>query len=218
MAARDDDPLRVNGQQLVNLAKEMLAGTLAGLTYPKEHLNDLRLAEGPTLAPIRVPSDQDHVEHAQKAAQFGKSVLSSWRVIYKSPPATKTASLTHYTINDVYNAYSTNATNPRAVAEKVLEAIEASNRIQPPLKAIVQCNAEDVRRQADASTQRWKEGKQLGPFDGVFVSIKVSRLNLAHWRLTAVWLTRLHDIGKYGRLGIQCSSRHLFPRPYPLNF
>jgi Asp-tRNA(Asn)/Glu-tRNA(Gln) amidotransferase A subunit family amidase len=54
----------------------------------------------------------------------------------------------------------------------LLDAIEASNKATPPLRAVIFCDREDVMRQARESTQRIKAGKPLSIFDGVPVAVK----------------------------------------------
>ena len=61
---------------------------------------------------------------------------------------------------------------PTDVAEAIVKAIKDSNKMSPPLRAIVQTNREVVVTMAEASTQRWKEGKTLSIMDGIPVAIK----------------------------------------------
>ncbi len=77
-----------------------------------------------------------------------------------------------YTSADFCNAYRNNETTPTEVAKRIIAAVEQSNQAKPPLRAVVQLNHDDILSQAEASTQRWKEGKPLGPLDGVPVSVK----------------------------------------------
>lgn len=73
---------------------------------------------------------------------------------------------------DFLAAYRTGSTTPRDVAERVLAASDAVDRADPPLRALLSVDRDDVVRQAEASTLRWREGRPLGPFDGVPVSVK----------------------------------------------
>ncbi len=73
---------------------------------------------------------------------------------------------------DYVNAYREGKTTPVEVAERVIRAIEESNSADPPLRAIIACRKDDVVRQAKESEARYKEGKPLGPFDGVPVGVK----------------------------------------------
>jgi len=76
------------------------------------------------------------------------------------------------TVFDYAKAYRDGKTTPEEVASKLLDAIEASNKATPPLRAVIFCDREDVMRQARESTQRIKAGKPLSIFDGVPVAVK----------------------------------------------
>ena len=76
------------------------------------------------------------------------------------------------TVYDYARAYREGTLTPEAVAAKVLDAIEASNRADPPLRAIIAANREDVLRQAHEATERIRSGHPLSPFDGVPVAVK----------------------------------------------
>jgi hypothetical protein len=75
-------------------------------------------------------------------------------------------------IRDYYTAYRKRTVTPETVAEKVLNAITASDRGAAPLRAFIACNREDVMAQARAATKRIQAGKPLSVFDGVPVAIK----------------------------------------------
>ena len=76
------------------------------------------------------------------------------------------------TVADYIRAFRSNACTPSDVAEAVLSAIADSNGANPPLRAIVDYSRDVVMAMADASTERWKAGKNLSPLDGVPVAIK----------------------------------------------
>jgi Asp-tRNA(Asn)/Glu-tRNA(Gln) amidotransferase A subunit family amidase len=76
------------------------------------------------------------------------------------------------TVFDYAKAYRDGKTMPEEVAAKLLDAIEASNKATPPLRAVIFCDREDVMRQAREATQRIKAGKPLSIFDGVPVAVK----------------------------------------------
>lgn len=75
-------------------------------------------------------------------------------------------------ISDYARAYREGQITPEQIAQRVIEAIGASNLAEPPLKAIIASNAQDVLEQAHASSERFKQGKPLGIFDGVPVAVK----------------------------------------------
>ena len=76
------------------------------------------------------------------------------------------------TVLDYAKAYRDGRTTPLEVAEKLLDAIDASNSATPPLRAVIAVNREDVLRQAQEATQRIKAGRPLSIFDGVPVAVK----------------------------------------------
>lgn len=76
------------------------------------------------------------------------------------------------TVFDYAKAYRDGKTTPEEVAQKILDAIDASNASTPPLRAVIAINREDVMKQAREATQRIKAGKPLSIFDGVPVAVK----------------------------------------------
>lgn len=87
-------------------------------------------------------------------------------------------------IRDYQNAYRSGAVTPEQVAERVLAAIEASDRRPKPLRAFIDCQPEDVRTQALESGRRRQQGKMLGPLDGVPIAVK-DLVDMAGYRTTA---------------------------------
>lgn len=76
------------------------------------------------------------------------------------------------TARDYSAAYRGGAATPVTVAEKVLAAIAASDVVALPLHAFVANDRQDVLAQAQASAQRWQQGRPLSVLDGVPVAIK----------------------------------------------
>lgn len=62
--------------------------------------------------------------------------------------------------------------SPSDVAERVLAAISATEAHTPPLRIMTAWTPERVREAAHASAARWREGRPLGPLDGVPVAVK----------------------------------------------
>jgi Asp-tRNA(Asn)/Glu-tRNA(Gln) amidotransferase A subunit family amidase len=73
---------------------------------------------------------------------------------------------------DYAAAYQSGATSPEAVARSVLAAISSGNAEDPPLRAIIRVQAEEVLRLARESGERYATGRALGPLDGVPVAVK----------------------------------------------
>jgi Asp-tRNA(Asn)/Glu-tRNA(Gln) amidotransferase A subunit family amidase len=78
----------------------------------------------------------------------------------------------YVTIRDYADAYRNGVTTPLAVAEKVLAAISQSDAAEPPLRAFIANNREDVLAQAHAAAERVRAGRCLSILDGVRVAIK----------------------------------------------
>lgn len=90
----------------------------------------------------------------------------------------------HAGVKDFYEAYRNKTTTPLEVAERALTAVLHSNSSTPALRSIIKTDEADVRRQAQASAQRWAQGKPLGPLDGVPIAVK-DELDLAGYTTDA---------------------------------
>jgi Asp-tRNA(Asn)/Glu-tRNA(Gln) amidotransferase A subunit family amidase len=75
-------------------------------------------------------------------------------------------------IRDYAKAYRNGETSPEDVAQKVIAAVEASNRSRPPLRGVIKCDADEVRRQAAECGKRLAEGRARSILEGVPVAIK----------------------------------------------
>lgn len=69
-------------------------------------------------------------------------------------------------------AYRERKTTPREVADRALEAARALASRRPSVGPFMATCEERARREADASTERWRSGKPLGPLDGVPIAVK----------------------------------------------
>ncbi len=69
-------------------------------------------------------------------------------------------------------AYREGKTTPREVADRALEAARALASRRPSVGPLMATCEERTRRDADASTARWRSGKPLGPLDGVPIAVK----------------------------------------------
>lgn len=75
-------------------------------------------------------------------------------------------------IRDIAQAYRSGANTPSAVAERVLEAIEASNDGDLPIRAMVFVDKDDLMEQARESERRVASGSARSIFEGVPVAVK----------------------------------------------
>ncbi|MEK7483456.1 MAG: amidase [Planctomycetota bacterium] len=76
------------------------------------------------------------------------------------------------TIGDYAKAYRSGKITPQEVAQKIIAAMEESDRHLPPLKAFIACQREDLLKQAEASTRRFRENCPLGILEGVPIGVK----------------------------------------------
>lgn len=75
-------------------------------------------------------------------------------------------------VRDFARAYRDGRTTPLEVAERLLAAVDASERGTPPLRAVIRSDREDVLAQALASTERFRAARPIGLFDGVPIAVK----------------------------------------------
>ena len=83
-------------------------------------------------------------------------------------------------------AYESGDMTPDAVLEATLVRLDAVN---PRVNAVVTLDAEGARAAAGESMRRWREGRPLGPLDGVPVTVKD---NILVKGMRATWGSRLY--------------------------
>ncbi|XP_042435458.1 fatty acid amide hydrolase-like [Zingiber officinale] len=106
--------------------------------------------------------DRHPVERVQTALECLPSYDSSreWDHDTSSP-------FLYWKIRDYAHAYRKDFTTPSIVAEHIISVVEKSNA-----PFLVSFSADEVRRQASASTQRFGDGKPISILDGIFMAIK----------------------------------------------
>jgi Asp-tRNA(Asn)/Glu-tRNA(Gln) amidotransferase A subunit family amidase len=147
----------------VALVEGPLGGLLIPSLFESAGLNWLRkqtLDEALTPMPLH---------YAGKLAEKDSAILEKE---LPASPVIESRGFHFATALDYAKAYRDGTTTPTEVAKKIIEAIEASNASNPPLRAVIASYANDVTRQARESTVRFKSGKPLGVFDGVPVAVK----------------------------------------------
>jgi Asp-tRNA(Asn)/Glu-tRNA(Gln) amidotransferase A subunit family amidase len=102
----------------------------------------------------------------------GATAAAAPAVIQAAPQASRGPGLPCRRIADYQSAYRSGAVTPEQVAERVVAGITASDRLPLPIRAFIACDCEDVFRQAREAARRHKEGRHLGPLDGVPIAIK----------------------------------------------
>ena len=128
----------------------------AGVTWLRSQVFE----DPPTFAP----------QHPRGTVQAG-SVAGPDNGWPDSPPEPQ-AGFRFATVHDYARAYRENITSPEAVAERVLQAIAASNETGKPLRAVIMVNRDEVLRQAEAAAKRIRAGQALSVLDGVPVGVK----------------------------------------------
>ncbi len=73
---------------------------------------------------------------------------------------------------EIGQAYREVRISPIEVAEKAIEYIDLTNKLERQLNAIIITNEQDVRQQARASDERFAAGRPLSWLDGIPVAIK----------------------------------------------
>ncbi len=82
------------------------------------------------------------------------------------------AAMPFRTARDYAEAYRTGLFTPQQIAERVSDAIAASDKSSPPLRAFIASQREDIARQAEESASRIKAGQPRSFLEGVPVAIK----------------------------------------------
>ncbi|PWA46595.1 amidase [Artemisia annua] len=149
------------------------------LTYLKkqnkiqEMLRETVIPERPMFRPEFPPQEQESGVICLKEDGISEDrVESAIRCLPQYDPAADTLSFRYWKIRDYAYSYRSRTTTPSMVAEYVISAIKEFSNKKPPMPLLVSFYAEDVRRQAAASTQRFEEGKPLSALDGIFMAIK----------------------------------------------
>ncbi|MPY69341.1 MAG: hypothetical protein GEU92_04570 [Alphaproteobacteria bacterium] len=84
-------------------------------------------------------------------------------------------------------AFADGSDTPRAWLERCIETIEAR---APEVKAFVTLNLDGARKAADASSERYKTGRALGPVDGIPLGVQAMGFYRTDYDLVALarWL------------------------------
>ncbi len=153
--------------RLLKLFASLVEGPLGGLMIPS-------LLESAGIAWMRKQVIDELPTH-QPIYHTGELAAKGSAVPEKELPraaAVESRGFHFATVFDYAKTYREGKTTPEEVAQKVLDAIEASNNAEPPLRAVIAVDREDVMQQAREATQRIKAGKPLSVFDGVPVAVK----------------------------------------------
>ncbi|KAI9008345.1 amidase signature domain-containing protein [Gaertneriomyces semiglobifer] len=142
-------------------------GFVTGLTY--KIANDSNLfylrrhpIEGdpmPTYYPLIEPDAEQGSSQVADLDAIASSGLKLKNRIFRS-------------VGDFYKAYKSRSVTPLEVANAVILALQSNNAAEGDLKAVIKWNEGDILKHAAESTERWKQGMELGVLDGVPVAVK----------------------------------------------
>ncbi|MCX6056069.1 MAG: amidase [Chloroflexi bacterium] len=117
-------------------------------------LKGMEFSEVPTFFPLVFPTGKVHAE------EFRPDTSSKSR---KNP---------YQTIMDYARAYRSGESTPLVVAEKVLEAIQASEEGSKELRLFIAVYRDNVIEQAQASAERFAKKRPISLLDGVPLAVK----------------------------------------------
>lgn len=78
----------------------------------------------------------------------------------------------YWKIRDFAYAYRTKLTTPSRVAERMIDVVKEFHQNNRSAPMLISFDAEDVRKQAAASTERFEKGNPISTLDGIFMAIK----------------------------------------------
>ncbi|KAG2704882.1 hypothetical protein I3843_05G026700 [Carya illinoinensis] len=103
----------------------------------------------------------------------------------------------YWKIRDYAYAYRSGLATPSIVAERIIPIIEEFSSKKPPQPLLISFDAEEVRKQAAASTKRFEEGKPLSILDGIFMAIKDDIDCLPHpSKSGSTWVHQVRSVKK----------------------
>ncbi|KAI3752965.1 hypothetical protein L2E82_25008 [Cichorium intybus] len=137
-------------------------------------LRETVIPEPPMFRPEFPPQEQEPgVVSLEEDRRSEDRVDSAIKCLpHYDPPSDFTTSFRYWKIRDYAYLYRSKITTPSIVAEHVISAIQEFTNKKPPTPLLISFDAMDVRKQAEASTQRFCEGTPLSVLDGIFMAIK----------------------------------------------
>uniref|UniRef100_A0ACD5Z0E0 Uncharacterized protein n=1 Tax=Avena sativa TaxID=4498 RepID=A0ACD5Z0E0_AVESA len=117
---------------------------------------------------VVVAEDRDPVDRVEEALQC----LTPYDPSARFTSADEKNPFLYWKIRDFAYAYRSGIMTPSAVAEHVIAGIEEWNNKKPAMPMLVYFNADDLRKQAEASTKRFEQGTPISVLDGIFFAIK----------------------------------------------
>ncbi|KAF3944250.1 hypothetical protein CMV_029264 [Castanea mollissima] len=143
-----------------------------------EMLQNTVIPEAPMFKPEFPPQEPEHGVVVLKENGIPEDrVESALKCLPHYDPASRgnvepASSFQYWKIRDYAHAYRSGLVTPSTVAEHIIPVIKEFSSKKPPAPLLISFDAEEVRKQAAASTQRFEEGKPLSILDGIFMAIK----------------------------------------------
>ncbi|KAK9286383.1 hypothetical protein L1049_014778 [Liquidambar formosana] len=193
---------------LIRIFEAPLIGSLVLYFLKKQNkfdemLRNIVIPEQPLFEPEFPPQDPESgvivVEEDGKPEVRDESALKC--LLPYDPASFLTCDLTgsfrYWKIRDYAHAYRSRFATPSMVAEHIISAIEEFSIKKPPTPLLISFDAEDVRKQAAASTERFEEGNPLSILDGIFMAIKDDIDCYPHpSRGATTWLHEIRSVKK----------------------
>ena len=124
-------------------------------------LRETSVTEPPTYYPLNL----EEARAAEARVAYNPADLET--AVLAAPNPTPFASIADYA-----RAYRDGTLTPVDVAERIIAAIATSDSGDQPLRAFRAVERADVQKQAQASVQRFREGRPLSILDGVPIAVK----------------------------------------------
>ena len=146
------------------------------------HLYDVReryVPEAATFYPT--PPFVPFPEHTSR--EEGRSEEDQLEALISSPPSRSSSDeqeqssereFVFPSMIEYLHAYRSGRVTPAVVADRIIESIRASDSLSPPLRAFVQWNETEIRKQAEESTRRYTDRDNIRPLEGIPVAVKES--------------------------------------------
>ncbi|XP_069492031.1 uncharacterized protein [Ambystoma mexicanum] len=127
----------------------------------------LFIPEDPIFFPV-VPPDKVSGSFEEERA----SSLEILREVMETRLHFERPDFSFYGIQDYTNYYWAGDPTPTQVADSIIRALEDSEQSNPPLRAVIQWDREQIMKMAEASTARYKDQNPLSPLDGIPICVK----------------------------------------------
>ncbi|OIV98113.1 hypothetical protein TanjilG_25978 [Lupinus angustifolius] len=155
----------------------LLLYILKGNNLIHKLITDADLKESPLYVPLHPFEDIEEKEvksldsslSPQEKVQFA---IDCMPISAEEKLDEKTPSLSRWRIMDYSNAYNSGCMTPRQVAERFITAVDESTKSPLQMGFFIHYNADDILRQANESTTRYRKGKPISVLDGILVAVK----------------------------------------------